>query len=77
MQCLRREADIHDEAVAIEIRAPELDIDHISGAVQLLGGAEHLASKAVSDHDVFTNAYRIHRALLGHIRSAASYVDTP
>ena len=52
-QRIRRPADVHDDAVRIDIVGPaELDVDDEGGAVKTLRRAEHFAVKAVRDHQV-------------------------
>ncbi len=52
VQDVARSADVDDQAVGVELGAPKLDVDDVSGAVHLLGGSEHLAGKAMGDHEV-------------------------
>ena len=44
-QRLGRAPDVDDDAVGIELRPPELDVDDVGGAVQPLRGPEHVARK--------------------------------
>ena len=60
VQGRRRQADVHDDAIFIQLGPAKFDIDHVGRAVQSLRGAEHLAGKAVGDHHVIANTDRIH-----------------
>src|SRR5688500_11910617 len=43
---IARAPDVDDDAVGVELEAPKLDVDDVSGAVQLLRGAEHFTVEA-------------------------------
>ena len=46
VQLLGRATDVDDDVVGVELRAPERGVDDVRRAVQLLGGAEHLALRS-------------------------------
>ena len=49
-------ADVDDEPVFVELGALELDVDHVSRAVEVLRGTEDLSFEAVRDHEVIAHA---------------------
>ena len=59
-QLLRRPADVDDDAVGAEGAAPEGRVDDVRRAVQPLGRSEHVAAKAVGDHDVVADGHAEH-----------------
>src|SRR6185437_133454 len=63
LQHREREADVADEAIAVELRAAQLHLDAIGGAVQLLRRAEDLAEEAVGDHEMVADGKAVHRCL--------------
>ena len=50
------ETDVHDEAVRIEFRPAELDVDDERGAMQPLCGAKHVAAETVGNHQMIADA---------------------
>jgi hypothetical protein len=51
----------------------KLDVDHVGGAVQRLGGPEDRAREAMRDHHVIANRDDIHRK--PRVRPRASVAD--
>ena len=49
---LERPPDVDHDPVGVELAATEFDIDHVGGAVQALGRAEHGTVEAVRDHEM-------------------------
>src|SRR5262245_13599127 len=64
LQHVARAADVDDDAVGVELAAPELEIDDVGGAVQALRGTERLAREAVGDHDVIADRDAVHQYLI-------------
>jgi hypothetical protein len=56
----RGQADIDDDAVLVQLRPAEGQVDDIGGAVQLLRRAEHGAAEAVGDHEMVADRNRVH-----------------
>ena len=56
----RRQPDVDDDAVGVEVRASERRLDDEGGAVQGLGRPERLAPQAVSHHHVVRDGHRVH-----------------
>ena len=59
-QRFRRPADVDDDPVRAEGAAPEGRVDDVRRAVQPLGRSEHVAAKAVGDHDVVADGHAEH-----------------
>ena len=59
-QGLGGEADIHDQAIAVQILAAKGYVDHIGGAMQPLRGTEDFSLETVGDHHVIANPERVH-----------------
>src|SRR6185369_3474243 len=53
-------ADVHDDAVRVQLAAPELHVHHVGGAVKPLRGTEDLSPEAVRDHEMVSNADAVH-----------------
>ena len=60
MQLLGCSDDVDDDAVGVEIRAPEGRIDDVRRAVEPLRGPECLAAQAVGDHHVIADGHAEH-----------------
>ena len=63
IQHVRGEADVGHDAVPIQLRAAQLQVHHVGGAVHALRWAEDLASEAVGDHEVVANIDAVHGGL--------------
>src|SRR5262249_11398822 len=55
-----RPSDVDDNAVPIELVAPELEIDDEGRTVQALCRSEQVAGEAVRDHEVIAHRDRVH-----------------
>ncbi len=64
MQLLGRSADVDDDAVGVEVRAPERGVDDVGRAVEPLRGPERLASQAVGDQHVVADGHAEHGSIL-------------
>ena len=53
------EPDVDDQAVGVQLLAPEGRIDHVGGSVEPLGRSEDLAPEAVGDHEVIANVQAV------------------
>ncbi len=52
--------DVDDDAVGVEVRAPERGVDDVRRAVEPLCGPERLAPQAVGDHHVVADGHAEH-----------------
>jgi hypothetical protein len=55
VQHFARTADVDDDVVGVERRAPERGVDDVGRPVQPLRRPEHLAAEAVGDHHVIAD----------------------
>ena len=57
VELLGGQADVHDDAVGVELGPPEGRVDDVRRAVQPLGGSEDLAAETVGDHHVVADRH--------------------
>src|SRR5205823_1509204 len=57
-------ADVHNEAVRVELRTSKGHVHHVGGAMKILSGAKRVAPEAMGDHEVIPDVERVHNRLL-------------